>query len=105
MKPLQVYISNEIMKSLKLRAIEMNTTVSELVRQKLGNTVEVVVTESLPAGPSKRAEEIKQKIIKTPAQAVIATENIRSKPKHKECKNGHMLNKWGRCSQKGCKYD
>lgn len=48
MKPLQLYVNEHTHKLLKQKALDENTTVSELVRKSIGKIVDVVETERVP---------------------------------------------------------
>lgn len=84
MKPIQVFLESDIHTDLKLLAIKEGTTVSELIRDLI---MGMVGTPQNISPPTKKEESLKK-----------------IRPTVGECKSGHILNKFGKCSQKGCKY-
>ncbi len=86
MKSLRIEIDSDIHTDLKLLAIKEGTTVSELIRDLIVGAV---------GSPRISTPELKQpmenKKYNKVYEAIV-------------CKNGHILNQFGRCMQKGCKY-
>lgn len=83
MKPLQVYLPESFIKQLKLKALNSDCTVSDLVRRELGADVEIVDSKPIPTNFAERVLEKSTGF----------------------CKNGHPIPEGrDRCLGKGCKY-
>ena len=80
---------------------------SKWVNERLGGPA-LTVSKSLVETELPKEVQKAIKVINTPTQAKkaleVMTTDFGKVQDRGECKNGHMLDKWGRCSQKDCKY-
>lgn len=104
MKPLQIYIPEELLKSLKQRALDEGTTMSDIVRRKLdiATLTEAYVKTAVFEAPEldpERDHALKARLLKEQAVKAFNGKEL------KQCKNGHYIPD-GRfkCLEKGCKY-
>lgn len=104
MKPLQIYIPEELLKSLKQRALDEGTTMSEIVRRKLdiASLTEAYVHAKViePALEDPELDPaLKARLMKEQAIKAFNGKEL------KQCKNGHYIpDGRHKCLEKGCKY-
>jgi len=92
MKSLRIELEPDIHKDLKLQAVKNGTTVSELVRDAIMELIQPThQTPALGKTPAAIGAIARGKL------DTIGDLNIM-------CKNGHLLGKFGKCMEKGCKY-
>lgn len=99
MKQLRIDIPDELHAELKLKALEQSVTIKEFVLGSLGIGLYESHTDPVK---TKKKVVLANKMIKHAEEIEIPSEVY--KAFDKTCKNGHILGKFGKCMEKGCKY-
>ena len=102
MKRLNIDLEDELHKELKIKAAENGYTISEYIRSQ----IEMLVIHKPDIVTYKDPPKLSTEITTEPTTIDISKDAVKAylNTDIKVCKNGHILNKFGKCMEKGCKY-